>query len=190
MSVPVDSQGHVNIRVRVDKSSPYGQVPISVYRKCDLSTGHIVLLTSYWHDMFLWTGHQVMFTCQFLLTANVMLTYECVLTRASPVDKCLFLYTGSVAYVQVTFSCQHHVVTLKRCMSCQFVMLTRYVSVNRTTSPFDRWPSLLTGHHHVKMACILLMHLEPEARRSQIVQYLADAAGSRNLVIGVVSIKT
>ena len=65
-----------------------------------------------------------MFTCQFLLTANVMLTYECVLTRASPVDKCLFLYTGSVAYVQVTFSCQHHVVTLKRCMSCQFVMLT------------------------------------------------------------------
>ena len=61
MSVPVDSQGHVNIRVRVDKSSPYGQVPISVYRKCDLSTGHIVLLTSYWHDMFLWTGHQVMF---------------------------------------------------------------------------------------------------------------------------------
>ena len=27
------------------------------------------------------------------------------------------------------------------------------------------------------------MHLEPEARRSQIVQYLADAAGTHNLVV-------
>ena len=77
---------------------------------------------------------------QFLLTAKVMLTYECVLTRASLVDKYLFLYivyrmyTGIVTCLQGTLSCQHHVEK----MHAVFIMLTRYVSVNRKTSPVDR----------------------------------------------------
>ena len=46
MQGPVDSEGHVDIPVRVDMRWPCGQVPITVYiRKCDLFTGHIVLLS-------------------------------------------------------------------------------------------------------------------------------------------------
>ena len=83
--------------------------------------------------LFLWTGHQVMFTCQFLLTANVMLTYECVLTRASLVDKYLFL-----TCIQVTYSCQHHVLMLKRYMSCWHNYLSCWQGM---------WVS--TGQHHL-----------------------------------------
>ena len=67
-----------------------------------------------------------------MLTAKVMLTYKCVLTRASVVDKYLFLYTGIGTCLQGTLSC--HVEKIR----VMFILLTMYVKVNRTTSPVDR----------------------------------------------------